>query len=60
MLSEVAPREFVGQACGLFNFFANLAGIHTPILIGFIVEVTSSYTGALVYVGEVALVGTYF
>lgn len=30
MLSEVAPREMVGLAGGVFNFFANLAGIITP------------------------------
>ncbi|MCK1974219.1 MFS transporter [Bacillus safensis] len=57
MLSEVAPREMVGLAGGVFNFFANLAGIITPLIIGFIVSATGSYNGGILFVSLVALGG---
>ena len=42
---------------GIFNFAANLAGIITPLVIGFIVAATGSFVGALVFIGVVALIG---
>ena len=57
MLSEVAPREMVGLAGGVFNFFANLSGIITPLIIGFIVSATGSYNGGILFVSLVALGG---
>ncbi|MES1168070.1 MAG: MFS transporter, partial [Oleiharenicola lentus] len=38
-----------------FNMFGNLAGIVTPIVIGYILKNTGSFNGALVYVGAHAL-----
>lgn len=40
---------------GLFNTFGNTAGITTPIVIGYIVKLTGSFNGALVFVGINAL-----
>jgi ACS family D-galactonate transporter-like MFS transporter len=57
LVSDIAPRKLVGLAGGVFNFAANLSGIITPIVIGFIVEKTHSFNGALFFVGGVALVG---
>lgn len=57
IVGDVAPRQFVGVAGGIFNFCANLAGIVTPIAIGLIVQFTGSYTGALVFMSLVALMG---
>ncbi|MBU8878703.1 MFS transporter [Bacillus sp. FJAT-29790] len=57
MLAEVAPRELMGVAGGVFSFFGNVAGILTPMIIGFIVTATGSYTGGILYVGVVALMG---
>jgi len=51
VMSDVAPREATGLAGGLFNTFGNLAGIVTPIVIGYIFEQTGSFHGALTYVG---------
>lgn len=51
VMSDVAPREATGLAGGLFNTFGNLAGIITPIVIGYILDQTKSFNGALVYVG---------
>jgi ACS family D-galactonate transporter-like MFS transporter len=47
----------MGVTGGLFNLCANIAGIVTPIIIGFIVSSTGSFFYALTYVGAAALVG---
>jgi MFS transporter, ACS family, D-galactonate transporter len=57
LVSDIAPKELVGLAGGVFNFASNLAAIITPIVIGFIVSVTNSFNGALVFVSVVALIG---
>lgn len=57
LVSEIAPPELMGLTGGLFNFAGNLSGIVTPIVIGFILNVTHSFTGALFFVGVVALIG---
>ena len=57
IVGDVAPRQLVGLAGGIFNFCANLAGIVTPIAIGLIVQYTNSYTGALIFMSLVALLG---
>jgi ACS family glucarate transporter-like MFS transporter len=55
VMADVAPREATGLAGGLFNTCGNLAGIVTPIVIGYILKQTGSFEGALVYVGAHAL-----
>jgi MFS transporter, ACS family, glucarate transporter len=55
VMADVAPREATGLAGGLFNMCGNLAGIVTPIVIGYILQNTGSFEGALVYVGVHAL-----
>lgn len=57
LISDIAPRHLAGLTGGVFNFAANLAGIVTPLVIGFIVAATGSFHYALAYVGVVALVG---
>jgi MFS transporter, ACS family, D-galactonate transporter len=42
---------------GIFNFCANLAGIVTPLVIGFVVGATGSFYGALAYIGALGLIG---
>jgi len=51
VMSDIAPKEIVGLSGGLFNLFGNIASIVTPIVIGYIVQDTGSFNGALVYVG---------
>jgi ACS family glucarate transporter-like MFS transporter len=58
LMSDVAPRTATGLAGGLFNTFGNLAGVVTPIVIGYILRNTDSFDGALVYVGAHALLAT--
>lgn len=57
LISDIAPKTLMGLTGGVFNFAANLAGIITPLVIGFIVAATGSFFYALGYVGAVALVG---
>jgi ACS family glucarate transporter-like MFS transporter len=55
VISDTSPRGMVGINGGLFNLIGNLAGITTPIVIGYIVDRTGSFNGALVFVGVTAL-----
>jgi MFS transporter, ACS family, glucarate transporter len=50
VVADTSPKEAAGISGGLFNTFANLAGITTPIVIGYIVQTTKSFDGALIYV----------
>lgn len=56
VVADTSPRESGGLSGGLFNTFGNTAGITTPIAIGYIVQQTGSFSGALVFVGANALV----
>ncbi|MES2259926.1 MAG: MFS transporter [Pseudomonadota bacterium] len=56
VVSDTSPKEAGGLSGGLFNTFGNTAGITTPIAIGFILEATGSFAGALVFVGANAAV----
>jgi ACS family glucarate transporter-like MFS transporter len=55
VVSDTSPRQLVGVTGGIFNMAGNLAGIVTPIVIGYIVTVTGSYDLALLFVGVHAL-----
>ena len=57
LLSDVAPKEMLGLTGGLFNFFTNLSGIVTPIVIGVAVGATGSFVGGLAFVGALGLIG---
>ena len=57
LVSDIAPEGLLGVTGGIFNFAANLAGIVTPLVVGFIVAATGSFVGALVFIGVVALIG---
>ena len=58
-VGDIAPAESMGIAGGVFSFVGNLAGIITPIVIGFIVHVTDSFIGAMVFISAVAAVGVF-
>lgn len=51
IMADVAPRKLAGLSGGVFNMFGNIAGIVTPIVVGYIVSATQSFDLALVYVG---------
>jgi ACS family glucarate transporter-like MFS transporter len=55
VISDTSPKGMVGLNGGLFNLIGNLAGITTPIVIGYIVKRTGSFNDALIFVGLMAL-----
>ncbi len=55
VVSDTSPKECAGLSGGLFNTFGNIASITTPIIIGYIVNATGSFNGALVFVGANAI-----
>ena len=59
VISDVAPKSVIGLTGGIFNFFTNLAGILTPIIIGYVLSLTNTYTAALFYVGTMPLIGAF-
>ena len=50
VVSDTSPKEIAGLSGGLFNTFGNMSSITTPIVIGYIVQSTGSFNGALVFV----------
>ncbi len=38
VIADTSPRELIGVNGGLFNLFGNIAGITTPIIIGYMVQ----------------------
>lgn len=59
LITDVAPKQLIGLTGGIFNLCANLAGIATPMVIGFVVGATGSFFGGLAYIAVVALVGVF-
>jgi len=56
VMSDCAPKEITGLSGGVFNMCGNLSSISTPIIIGYIIQSSGSFNGALVFVGANALV----
>jgi ACS family glucarate transporter-like MFS transporter len=54
--SDTAPKRIAGLSGAVLNTCGNLSSITTPIAIGYIIESTGSFNGALVYVGAHAFV----
>jgi ACS family D-galactonate transporter-like MFS transporter len=57
LITDVAPKNLMGLTGGVFNLCANLAGIITPLVIGFILARTDSFFYALAYIAVVAIIG---
>ena len=57
VVSDIAPKTLMGLTGGIFNFTTNLAGIITPLVIGFAYQRTGSFFGPLVYIAVVAVLG---
>jgi ACS family glucarate transporter-like MFS transporter len=55
VIADASPRQITGLSGGLFNMFGNVAGITTPIAIGYILKGTGSFNGALVFVSAHAV-----
>jgi ACS family D-galactonate transporter-like MFS transporter len=57
LITDVAPRQLIGLTGGVFNLCANLAGIITPLVVGFVVASTGSFEWALGFIAVVAIIG---
>jgi MFS transporter, ACS family, D-galactonate transporter len=53
LLQACAPPEQVGLAVGIYNFVGNIAGVLAPIITGFVIKVSGSYTPAFVLAAAV-------
>src|SRR6058998_2871690 len=54
---DLAPRPMVGALTGIQNFFGNIGGLLAPIVTGYIVNATGSFSASFVVAGGMALFG---
>ncbi|MFD7811926.1 MFS transporter [Streptomyces sp. NPDC059785] len=54
VMSDVSPKQIAGLAGGVFNTFGAVAGIVTPLVIGYILDATGSFDLALAFVSACA------
>ena len=59
VVADTAPKQAIGLSGAIFNTFGNTAGIVTPIAIGYIVSVSGSFEGALIFVAAHALLAVF-
>ncbi|HXT40274.1 MAG TPA: MFS transporter [Candidatus Angelobacter sp.] len=57
ILQSCAPRTDIGIWTGVFNFVGNIAGILSPIITGFLIQQTGSYTSAFVLAALLIAIG---
>jgi ACS family glucarate transporter-like MFS transporter len=50
IIADVSPKNSAGMNGAIFNTFGSLAGVVTPVVIGYIVQSMGSFNGALIYV----------
>ncbi|RQS33886.1 MFS transporter [Burkholderia sp. Bp8990] len=60
VVADTSPKEAIGLSGSIFNMFGNVAGIVTPIVIGYLVAQSGgSFNGALAFVGANALITVF-
>jgi nitrate/nitrite transporter NarK len=59
VVADTSPKEAVGFCGAIFNLFGNIAGIVMPIVIGYVVAGTGSFSGALVFVSANAIITVF-
>ncbi|MBP2629981.1 MAG: major facilitator superfamily 1 [Firmicutes bacterium] len=59
LLADIAPIEAIGLSGGLLNFIANIGSALSPMIVGFIVQLTGSFNWALVYVSAISGIGLF-
>ncbi len=57
LITDVAPRQLIGLDRGRLQPCANLVGIVTPLVVGFVVATTGSFAWALAFIAVVAVIG---
>ncbi|MDP9038219.1 MAG: MFS transporter [Acidobacteriota bacterium] len=59
VIADTSPKELIGLNGGLFNLFGNVAGITTPLVIGYLFQRTGTFEAALLFVSAAALVAIF-
>jgi len=59
VIADTSPKELIGLNGGLFNLFGNIAGITTPIVIGYLNNRTGSFNDGLIFVGLTSLLAIF-
>ncbi|MET8276010.1 MFS transporter [Streptomyces sp. NPDC005096] len=54
IMSDVSPKQIAGLAGGVFNSFGAVAGIVTPLVIGYIIDTSGSFDLALGFISACA------
>ena len=57
LMADMAPKGLTGFYAGSFNLFADLGGTLCPIVVGYIVGQTHSFSLALVFVAAMTILG---
>ncbi|HEY8701283.1 MAG TPA: MFS transporter [Arthrobacter sp.] len=57
LVADIAPIGKLGITGGLFNFVGNLGGVVSPLVVGFVVQLTGSFVGGIGYIAVVAVIG---
>ena len=57
LVGDMSPKEIIGLSGGIFNTSGNLAGIVIPIVVGYILSTTHSFSAALFFIGAVLIIG---
>jgi MFS family permease len=57
VLQSCAPRSEIGLWTGIYNFVGNIAGILSPLITGFLIERSGSYTPPFVLAAALIAVG---
>jgi MFS transporter, ACS family, D-galactonate transporter len=57
ILQSCAPRDEIGLWTGVYNFVGNIAGILSPLITGFLIEKTGSYTPPFVLAAGLIALG---
>lgn len=55
VVSDSCPKEFAGLTGGIFNGIGGLAGVVMPITAGYIIAMTGSFDGVLIFVAAHAI-----
>lgn len=56
-VSEIAPRQYVGLTSSITSLAANVAGVTTPLMIGYITHHTGHFYWALNLMGAICMLG---
>lgn len=57
LVADIAPAGKLGITGGLFNFIGNIGGVLSPLVIGFVVQLTGSFVGGIGYIAVIAVIG---